>query len=418
MLAELAGAGGVFVPGLSGTARVRFAGLDSLELTEIDAAGTTGQLTMTRRDGAAAFSGALSLASLDAMALLPVLAGPSGMVAGEGVWPDGPIDIGSAARASTGRIDVAVAEVTAGGKPLLKDATFGIDWDAQSISLRDLTGAAERGTLTLDAKVCCSNPALPAKQVAGRLALDGVPLDLVAPGAIAAGLDGTLTASAAFDGTGETMAAAVRAMTGSGSYTISDFSAQNFDPQAFNSLGALTDIVDMTPEALTAAVNEQLAKGPFASNMFTGSFTISGGTVRSPNLAIAGSGARIFGSGNLQLADLTLDARYAMSPTVIANPESLVDPATAEVASYDVTSLVDGMKIKASEIELARLEQLRLEDEARQKEVTAERARVAAEQAAAAEEARKKEEAEAAAKAAQQSSEPPPPPPAPVDLGL
>ena len=39
--------------------------------------------------------------------------------------------------------------------------------------------------------------------------------------AIAAGLDGKLTATAAFDGTGETMAAAVRAMTGTGSYTIS-----------------------------------------------------------------------------------------------------------------------------------------------------------------------------------------------------
>jgi hypothetical protein len=364
------------------------------------------------------------------MALLPLLAGPSGTVSGEGLWPEGPIDIGNGPRASTGRIDVAVADLTAGGQELLTGATFGLDWDAQSIGLRNLTGTAESGTLTLDAKVCCSNPALPAKQITGRLALDDVPLDLVAPGAIAAGLDGKLTASAAFDGTGETMASAVDAMTGSGSYTLTDFAAQNFDPQAFNGLGALTDIVDMTPEALTAAVNEQLAKGPFASNMFTGSFTIAGGTLRSPNLAIAGSGARIFGSGNLQLADLTLDARYAMSPTILANPESMVDPTTAEVAavvtgpvwapvaSYDVASLVDGMKIKASEIELARLEQLRLEDEARQREVAAERARVAAEQAAAAEEARKREAAEAAARAAAEQSARPPAPPPPVDLGL
>ena len=120
-----------------------------------------------------------------------------------------------------------------------------------------------------------------------------------------------------------------------------------------------------------------------------------------------------------------------MSPTVLADPESLVDPTTAEVAavvtgpvwapvaSYDVTSLVDGMKIKASEIELARLEQLRIEDEARQKAAAEDRARVAAEQAAAdaakeaaEEEAAKKAAAEAAAKAAAQK------PAAPVDLGL
>lgn len=434
VIAEIAGADGVYLPAVNGKARLRFAGLDSIVLSEIEAAGATGEVTMTRRDGTAAFTGSLKLASLDAMSFLPLLAGPSGTVAGEGVWPEGPIDIGNGPRDSTGRIDVAVADVTAGGQTLLTDASFGLDWDAQSIGVRDLTGQAEGGTLTLNAKVCCANPALPAKQITGRLALDDVPLDLVAPGAIAAGLDGRLTASAAFDGTGETMAAAVRAMTGTGSYTLTDFSAQNFDPQAFNGLGALTDIVDMTPEALTAAVNEQLAKGPFASNMFTGSFTIAGGTLRSPNLAIAGSGARIFGSGNLQLADLTLDARYAMSPTILADPESMVDPTTAEVAavvtgpvwapvaSYDVASLVDGMKIKASEIELARLEQLRLEDEARQREVAAERARVAAEQAAAAEEARKREAAEAAARAAAEQSAQPPPvvttTPAPIDLGL
>ena len=138
-----------------------------------------------------------------------------------------------------------------------------------------------------------------------------------------------------------------------------------------------------------------------------------------------------------RLADLTLDARYAMSPTVLADPQSLVDPTTAEVAavvtgpvwapvaSYDVTSLVDGMKIKASEIELARLEQLRIEDEARQKAAAEDRARVAAEQAAAdaakkaaEEEVARKAAEEAAAKKAAEAAAKPKPPAAPVDLGL
>lgn len=415
VLAEFAGADGIYVPSVAGTAHLKFAGLDSMVFSGIEAGATTGDITMIRREGLGSFSGTLKLASMDALTLLPLVAGPSGAIAGTGVWPEGPIDIGDGPRGSVGRIDVEVAEVTAAGRGLLSDATFGLDWDAQSLSLRDLKGKADGGTLTLDAKVCCSNPALPAKQFTGRLALDGVPLDVVVPGAIAAGLDGKLTASAQFDGTGETMAAAVAAMTGTGSYTISNFSADRFDPQAFNSLGALTGIVDMTPEALTAAVNAELAKAPFASNMFTGSFTIAGGTLRSPNLAIAGSGARIFGGGNLQLADLTLDARYAMSPTVLSNPESMIDPTTAEVAavvkgpvwapvaSYDVASLVDGMKIKASEIELARLEQLRAEDEARQAELAAERARVAAEQAAA-EAAKKAAEEEAARKLAEEEA--------------
>ena len=174
------------------------------------------------------FSGALKLASLDAMALLPVLAGPSGTVAGSGLWPEGPIDIGSGPRSSVGRIDVEVVDVSAGGRPLLKDAKFGLDWDAQSISLRDLTGIAEDGTLTLDVTVCCSNPALPAKQISGRLALNDVPLDLVVPGGLAEGLDGKLDGLGGVRWDRRDDGRCGAAMTGTGSYTISDFTVGQF----------------------------------------------------------------------------------------------------------------------------------------------------------------------------------------------
>ncbi|MEO6014927.1 MAG: AsmA family protein [Devosia sp.] len=409
VLAETLGAGGIYLPPLAGTAKLQFAGLDSLKLSEIAASGVTGDLALIRHDSIVSITGAVSIAALDVRDLLPVLVGASGTVAGEGLWPEGPIDIGQGLRSSEGRVDVSVATLNVSARPVLTRASFGMVWDAQSVSVSDLTGDAGSGRLSFDVKVCCANPALPDKQVSGRLALNGVPLDLVVPDAIGAGLDGTLDGAAQFDGTGASLAAAMSAMTGSGSYTISDFSAAHFDPQTFNGVGTITGLVDMAPEEIAKIIAARLDAGPFKSNLFTGGFTIAGGTLRSPNLAIAGDGARIFGGANVGLGTLGLDARYSMSPTVIADPLSLVDPTTSEiaaavtgslwapVATYDVSSLAEGMKIKASEIELARLEQLRVEDEARQKAAADDRVRVAAEQAAA--EAARQAEVEAAAKA-------------------
>jgi hypothetical protein len=415
-LVAAAGAGGIYVPALDGKAHLKFTGLQSLELSGIDAAGVSGQLALNRRGADTAITGSLSAPALDARALLPVLAGASSTVAAtDGVWPDGPIDIGGAPRTTTGRIDVKVAALNSGATPLLTDASFGFDWDSKSVHLRDLSGSTGNGTLVLDATVCCSNAALIQKQVSGRLALNGVALDAVAPAPVATGLNGTVTATAEFDGTGETLAQVVAGMTGTGSYTINDFSAAHFDPAVFKSAGSLSGVLEMDPAAVTDAVTKALADAPFAAPAVTGSFTIAGGVVRSPNLAITSGASRIFGGANLALRDLSVDARYAMTPTDTADDaNSAIDTTTAEVAgvmtgplwapqtSYDVGSLVDGMKIKANEIELATLEKRQAEDLARQQAAAAEQARVAAEQAAkaAADAAAKKAADDAAAKAA------------------
>jgi hypothetical protein len=376
---EMLGAGGIHVPGVAGTAHLKFAGTESLVLTGIDVGEARGDLALIKRGDVTAVSGALTLASLDAWALLPAVGGPASTGHADGLWPDGPIDIGKAPRTSDGRIDVKVAALNAGDRPLLKDASFGFDWDAQSVHVRNLSGTSGSGTLSLDATVCCSNAALPAKRISGRLALSGVALEAVTPPPIGTSLDGTIDATAQFDGTGESVAEAIGVMTGTGSYTIKSLAAAHFDPAIFKDVGALTGLVDIPAEQVTDTVKVALANAPFTASSATGSFTIAGGVLRSPNLAIEGAGAKIFGGGNVLLKDLTVDARYAMSPTGAPDPASAVDPTTAEVAavvkgplwapvgSYDVGSLVDGMKIRASEIELAKLEQRQAEADARAK---------------------------------------------------
>jgi hypothetical protein len=380
IVAEAIGAGGLYLPPLAGTADVDFSGMDRVSLSRIAAKGVAGDLTLAKARTQMAVTGSLTLDALDAKALLPAVAGAASTVGtGDSLWPDGPIDIGGAPRTTTGRVDVSVAALNSGDAPLLSNVTFGYDWDAQNVHLRGLSGAIGGGTFGADVTVCCANAALPDKQVSGRLTLGGVAIDAIAPQALGASLDGKIDATAEFNGTGQTLSQAVASLTGTGSYTVNGFSVDHFDPGTFTALGALTGVINIPDETLAKTATDALGAGPFGAATLTGGFTIAGGTLRSPNLAIVGNGARIFGGATLKLKDLMLDARYSMSPTDKPDEKSAIDSTTAEIDAlikgplwapetrYDVASLVEGMKIKASEIELALLEQRKAENDARVK---------------------------------------------------
>jgi hypothetical protein len=176
------------------------------------------------------------------------------------------------------------------------------------------------------------------------------------------------------------MAEAISQATGSGSYTVNNLSIAHFDPKVFAAANGIVGILDMAPEALTKTVTEALGSGAFTAPTVTGSFTIANGVLNSPNVAATSGDARIFGGAKLALKDLVLDGRYTMTPVnTAAGDSSAIDAATAEVdvgvkgplwapqANPDVASLVDGMKIKANEVELARLEKIKADADARAK---------------------------------------------------
>jgi multidrug efflux pump subunit AcrA (membrane-fusion protein) len=175
-------------------------------------------------------------------------------------------------------------------------------------------------------------------------------------------------------------------------------------------------VIEMDPEAVSRLIVDKLDDSAFKAPRVSGSFTIAGGVLRSPNLAIEGETARLFGSTTLRLADLSLGGGFVMSPTKPAGPDGMLTEANARIAanfagtlpaperSFDVAGVVDAIMIQALELELARLEQIRAEDETRRKGAAEERARIAAEEAArreAEQEARRSAEEAAAAEAAQ-----------------
>ncbi|MEO6395510.1 MAG: AsmA family protein [Devosia sp.] len=426
-LLEALGAGGIYGPAVSGTATLDFAGNEELRLGQIEGKSGgvpfTGLLSLTRRGDAANVVGSLDLTSFDAGALLPLLAGPAAslMASGE-VWPQTPIDLGRAPRSVGGRVSVHAGEATAFGTPFLGDTNFSVDWDKQSLRIRNFEGVAGEGRIKFDAAICCSG-ALPDKQFTGRVTLSGVELDRLMPAPVKAVLGGVVDGSAQFDATGGNLATMMTAMTGSGSYTIKGFTAEHLDPDAFAAAGEFEDVFDMDEAVLEGLIRDRVGQGAFTAPDTTGTFTIAGGVLRSPNLAVDGPAARLFGGLSLRLSDLMLSGRYAMTPVAIVEAASGIAAATAEVAvdiagslwspeaSIDVSGLVSEMKIEASEAELARLEQLRVEEEARRRAAAEEQARLDVEQAAAEEAAKKLAAEEAARKAA--APEPPP-----LDLGL
>src|SRR5690606_15303524 len=259
-----------------------------------------GSLSLTQSGDSAALTGALELGRLDAAGLLALLGGPAALIETDaGDWPDGPLELGAETRPTSGRVAVSTQEIGI-GKAAITDATFDVDWDGTAVRLRELEGRLGGGDLTLDLAICCAGP-LQDKQVSGRMAMQGVTLDALAPAAVAEALQGTLTASGRFSGTGDSVSRVVAAMTGEGSYTIDDLVIAGIDPTAFAAIDSLESIMELDREELSEIIRERLDGGSLEATELAGGFTIAGGVFRSPNVAIEGAEARLFGSTTVQL---------------------------------------------------------------------------------------------------------------------
>ncbi|HEY0917585.1 AsmA-like C-terminal region-containing protein [Devosia sp.] len=413
-ITALAGADGIHVPPFRGSARVEFAGAGSVKLTEIAADGAapvSGELSFSRTGQVSTVSGRLAVGAVDAGGLLAVLAGPAALIATPGsIWPDGPLAVGDSRRVTTGRVAIETPAITGGGRTLARDARFDLDWDADGVRLRDLTAAVGSGKISMELALCCAGP-LTDKQLAGRVALAGVEIDAIAPAGLGAVLDGVIDAGARFEGTGDGVLSALRTMTGDGTFTVTGLVAEHFNPGVFDGPASADGVLDMESTALAALIVERLGEEPFRAGSVSGGFSIAGGVVRGSNLAAESGTARLFGSSSVRLADLALEGSFVMSPAAPAAGDSLLAGVGAEVTAriggtlvapeghYDVAALVDAIMVHAYEMEVARLERLRAEDEARRQAAAAERARLAEEAAQrAAEELAARQAAEAEAR--------------------
>lgn len=413
---QLLGAEGVGFSTLSGTANLSFSGTDVISVSAIDAqmgeAFLSGELNRSVQGTDMLFTGSLRTSAIEVSALAGLLGGPSSLIPGAGIWPDGPFSVAQTPRQSRGRVRVETPFVRHEGKDLAHDAGFDLTWNATSLRIRGFEATIGGGVLGLEAGLCCAGDMF-ARQLSGRVTATGVDIDALLPRLSGQALGGTLEGGATFTGTGGSIDELMRSLTGEGSFSVEDFSIAQFDPSAFSRVSEVENILEVEPEVLVATVEEALKEGVFAAPGVGGVFSIAGNSVRAANLAAVSDMARVFGNVTLSLSDLGLDGSWTLTPTGRANdPSGLISNSTARVTVIlsgsllqpdhvlDLGPMIDAIRVRALENEVARLETLRAEEEERARVAAAERARLMEQRARQlAEEALARAEADAAQQA-------------------
>jgi hypothetical protein len=395
-LAGLAGARGASLPGIEASAGITFAGLRTLSLDNIAGiageAGFDGSVSMQRLGQLPSFDGQFSVDSFDATGMVAALFGAEALIgSGDGVWPEGPLAANAIPRPSRGDIEVTATSVTSNGRPLLGKTGFTYSWSPDSVSIRGLSAEMGGGTLGLSLEQCCAG-SLAERRISGRVTLADIDLDAIAPQAIGRGLDGRLHGGLQFDGTGASLADAVRGLTGEGNFAVSDFAVTGLSPTVFPSIAGIEDVLNTEADTLETLIGLALSQGDFAADEARGAFTLAGGTVRLANFIVEGVGGRLAGSLNLRLERLGLDGSFVMTPRDYVDPSGLVEADNARIIVrvggtlltpeivLDLTEMVAAIQVRANELEVERLETLRLEDEARQRAAAQERNRLIEEQ--------------------------------------
>ena len=416
-LGQLAGGQDLSLPNTIARGQLHFEGERLARLTDtvgtVSGIGFKGELSLSRTGATTAVAGTFAVDAVSAEGLAATLFGPAAMVPGSGIWPDGPIVMGATPNQTRGMVSFTAPSVTAGGVERLKDATFELNWDEQKLRLARFEAKIGGGTASLDLSVCCTG-GLTDKTVSGRLSLNKVALSAIASPELSSAISGTLDGGVRIEGTGASVAEAIHALAGEGNFTIAGFTVEQLGAGVYSSVSALDDVLTMEPEALTPIIGLALGQGQFVSQSATGAFTIAGGVARLANFIVDGQGSKLAGSINLRLSDLGLDGSFAMTPVGFVDPKGLVGEDTARIitriagtllkplVTLDLDTMVAAIQVRANEIEVDRLEALRLEDEARQRAAAEERNRLIEEQRqrAAAEAAQRAAEEAAAQKAA------------------
>jgi hypothetical protein len=409
------------LPPMAAEAQLAFTGRDNFTVSSIagraDTASFEGNGTVARSGGVLQVEGALALDSADIGVLAGAVLGQPGLAAGEtgSDWQSLFIDLPAVPDPVRGRVAVTADELAIGPRRLT-DADFTFAWDNAQLRIDDFAARLENGLVEGAASVCCAGVAAD-RTVVLRVGFDRAPLPLILPGADAP--DGTVSGAVRLEGAGIDIAGIVGSAAGEGAFTVDGLRFARIDPQVYPAVRDLDTVFEAESEDLRAFIAIALGSGDFVAQPTTVPVTVAAGVARMDNIAMAGDGARMMGSLSLDLASLGLDGSFVMTPTNLQDPANLVTESTGRILidvggtlaapthGVDLEEMVAAIQTRASEIEIDRLEALRLIEAERQRQAAEERNRLIQQQRA------QFEAEQAAREEAERQSQPPPVQPAP-----
>lgn len=338
-------------------------------------------------------------------------------------------------------LDVRADTLDLGRRFTAEGAAFGARLDNGVLTVRDFTGRVAGGRLT-GSLTLSRQGAAAAVSAEGSLS-DAALADLTGPGPISGRVSATLRVGAS----GQTLAAMLNNLGGSGEIGLTDLTLPGSDPAGIERAlaKALAEDDPLRDGRLQALVAEELGAGPLAARgTVTAPATLGGGSLRAGPLGFDLGGPRWTGTLALDLRNARFEARGTLSgggapkgwsggtPSVqlgysgsFARPERSVDagPLTNGLAAVVLQRELEKIELfEADQIERQR-RRARIEmDKARAAALKAAADRAAADKAAAEEAARQArlkaekaaaEEAERQARAAEAARETAPADPAP-----
>jgi hypothetical protein len=347
------------------------------------------------------------------------LFGDSAFLAGRNdVWPAAPFSRKSSLPFSAD-LDLTTAALAAGPFATAYDAAFSLKLDQQGIRVSDLRAKFLGGMMTGLFELKNNDGT---GLFTGQMKLAGADLETMLADA---GISGNGDVSAVLSTSGKSVDAMVAALSGSGTVSLRGLRVAGVNPDAFSAFLAKADAIGRDIDAAKTAgfAPDIAAAGSFAAEDNDIAFTIAGGILRAPPIALENPAASLSAdvAANLGAATISLNGAITYRPgdDALVGSEPVMNftaegPFGAVRRQFDSEPLAQFLIQRALEIEQQRveamqaalLEKQRLRREARYYAALQEARDKAAEELRQREEAaRAKAEADAKAAAEQQAAD-------------